>query len=198
MHYENGASNIYSINEWIDFYCKFKILLEIPLFKNFRNAKLFELWCKYLKKTNKTLYLEKLKKKFHHIDQSLLNGLIEIKVILKEMAEVNIFALDSKEAVTINKFQEIHRSKLKDLDKLMNNYRQKVKDEITKACDESYKAYKEIKRITLEENNEVSNNAENGNKSSKILRRDSEQIILSNRKNKEVSSTLNSSIYLNL
>lgn len=151
MHCVGGNSSIFSITEWADFYTKFKTLLAISLFKNFRNAKLFELWRRFLKKTNKTLYLEKLKKKFHHIDQSLLNGLMEIKEILKEMSNVNIFALDAKEAMTINKFQEIHKGQLKDLDKKLNVFRERVKQETTKACDESYQTYKELKRITLEE-----------------------------------------------
>lgn len=151
MHYVNGNSTIYSVEEWIDFYTKFKTLLSIPLFKNFRNAKLFELWRRFLKKTNKMLYMEKLKKRFHHIDTNLLTGLLEVKMILKEMSSINMFAIDTKEAITINRFQELHKTKIKELERTVNSYRERIKQEITRACDESYQAYKDMKGITLDE-----------------------------------------------
>jgi hypothetical protein len=152
MHYQNGNSSVYSVVMWKDFYIKFKKLLEIPLFKNFRTAKLFDLWRRFLKKTRKTLFTEKLKKKFHHIDESLLKGFMEIRKILKEMTKVNIFKLDMKEAITINKFQELHKMGLKELDKTIEQYRCDVKKEISKACGASYQKYKELKKITLEDN----------------------------------------------
>jgi len=152
MHYQNGNSSVYSVVMWKDFYIKFKKLLEIPLFKNFRTSKLFDLWRRFLKKTRKTLFTEKLKKKFHHIDESLLKGIMEIRKILKEMTKVNIFKIDLKEAITINKFQELHKIGLKELDKTIEQYRADVKREITKACGASYQKYKELKKITLEDN----------------------------------------------
>jgi len=152
MHYQNGNSSVYSVVMWKDFYIKFKKLLEIPLFKNFRTAKLFDLWRRFLKKTRKTLFTEKLKKKFHHIDESLLKGFMEIRKILKEMTKVNLFKLDMKEAITINKFQELHKMGLKELDKSIEQYRSDVKKEISKACGASYQKYKELKKITLEDN----------------------------------------------
>lgn len=152
MHYQNGNSSVYSVVMWKDFYIKFKKLLEIPLFKNFRTAKLFDLWRRFLKKTRKTLFTEKLKKKFHHIDESLLKGFMEIRKILKEMTKVNIFKIDLKEAITINKFQELHKMGLKELDKTIDQYRSDVKREISRACGASYQKYKELKKITLEDN----------------------------------------------
>lgn len=152
MHYQNGNSSVYSVVMWKDFYIKFKRLLEIPLFKNFRTAKLFDLWRRFLKKTRKTLFTEKLKKKFHHIDESLLKGFMEIRKILKGMVKVNIFKIENKEAITINKFQELHKIGLKELDKTIEQYRSEVKKEITKACGASYQKYKELKKITLEDN----------------------------------------------
>jgi hypothetical protein len=152
MHYQNGSSSVYSVVMWKDFYIKFKRLLEIPLFKNFRTAKLFDLWRRFLKKTRKTLFTEKLKKKFHHIDESLLKGFMEIRKILKGMVKVNIFKIENKEAITINKFQELHKVGLKELDKTIETYRSEVKKEITKACGASYQKYKELKKITLEDN----------------------------------------------
>jgi len=152
MHYQNGNSSVYSVVMWKDFYIKFKKLLEIPLFKNFRTAKLFDLWRRFLKKTRKTLFTEKLKKKFHHIDESLLKGVMEIRKILKDMTKVNIFKIDLKEAITINKFQELHKIGLKELDRTIEQYRSDVKKEISKACGASYQKYKELKKITLEDN----------------------------------------------
>ena len=38
--------------------------MTIPLFKNFKNAKLFDLWRRFYKKTKRQYYTEKLKKKF--------------------------------------------------------------------------------------------------------------------------------------
>ena len=152
MHYQNGNSSVYSVVMWKDFYIKFKKLLEIPLFKNFRTAKLFDLWRRFLKKTKKTLFTEKLKKKFHHIDESLLKGIMDIRIILKNMTRYNIFKIDFKEAITINKFQELHKLGLKELDRTIEQYRNDVKKEITKACGASYQKYKELKKITLEDN----------------------------------------------
>lgn len=152
MHYQNGNSSVYSVVMWKDFYIKFKRLLEIPLFKNFKTAKLFDLWRRFLKKTRKTLFIEKLKKKFHHIDECLLKGFMEIRKILKEMTKVNIFKIDFKEAITINKFQEMHKVGLKELDKTIDQYRSDIKREISKACGSSYQKYKELKKITLEDN----------------------------------------------
>ena len=103
-------------------------------------------------KTNKTLYMEKLKKRFHHIDDALLKGLMEIRQILKEMSSINIFKVDIKEAIQITRFQEMHKLNLKELDKTMEYYRALVKKEIQKACNTSYMNYKELKKITLEDN----------------------------------------------
>jgi len=152
MHYQSGSSSVYSVVMWKDFCIKFKKLLEIPLFKNFKTSKLFDLWRRFLKKTRKTLFTEKLKKKFHHIDESLLKGFMEIRKILKEMTKVNIFKIETKEAITINKFQELHKIGLKEIDRTIEQFRSDVKREISKACGASYQKYKELKKITLEDN----------------------------------------------
>jgi hypothetical protein len=61
--------------EWVDNYVKYKKLMNVPLFKNFKIAKLFELWRRYFKRTKRAYLTEKLKKKFHLIDIHLLKGL---------------------------------------------------------------------------------------------------------------------------
>ena len=38
---------MYTINERINDYIKYKQLMKIPLIKNFKDAKLFELWKRY-------------------------------------------------------------------------------------------------------------------------------------------------------
>lgn len=91
MHYIYGTTVIYSVNEWRDFFQKFKKLMNIPLFKNYRMNKLFDLWRNYVKKHKKTFYTEKLKGRLHHIDIALLDGIKIIKKILKEMININIF-----------------------------------------------------------------------------------------------------------
>jgi len=91
MRYVNNSTTIYSINEWICFCKNFKTLLDIPLFANFKTQKLFELWRKYLKRTKRTFYIEKLSARFHRLDTNLLWGLHEIRKILKDMCTVDIF-----------------------------------------------------------------------------------------------------------
>jgi energy-coupling factor transporter ATP-binding protein EcfA2 len=162
MQYINGNCVILSVPEWIDFCVKFKKLLSIRLFKNYRTAKLFDLWRKFYKKSMKTLYTEKLKKKFHHIDHSLLTGIFEIRALLKEMSNLNIFKLDSREPVTLTRFQEDHKNSLKELDNLIELYRKNVKKIIEKSCNTSYEVYKELKKITLEDN--IIGNRKNGSK----------------------------------
>ena len=61
--------------------------------------------------------------------------------------------MDKKEAITINNFQKTHQEKLKDLDKTLEFFRDLVKKELVKACSTSYLAYKEMKKITLDDNN---------------------------------------------
>ena len=39
IHYQKGIPSVYSIQEWIDNYDKYKQLMKISLFKNFKNAK---------------------------------------------------------------------------------------------------------------------------------------------------------------
>ena len=62
IFYQKGNSSVYSIQEWIDNYDKYKQLMKISLFKNFRNAKLFDLWRRFYQKTKRQYYTEKLKR----------------------------------------------------------------------------------------------------------------------------------------
>jgi len=71
------------------------------------------------------------------------------------MGKVDIFPLDSKEAITINNFQRVHADKLKELDKKLEFYRDLIKKELYKACSTSYAEYKAAKKITLDDNNTI-------------------------------------------
>ena len=51
LHYQKGVPVVYSIQEWIDNYNKYKLLMKIPLFKNFKNAKLLDSWRRFYRKT---------------------------------------------------------------------------------------------------------------------------------------------------
>jgi hypothetical protein len=77
--------------------------MNIPLFKNYRMNKLFDLWRNYVKKHKKTFYTEKLKGRLHHIDISLLDGIKVIRKILKEMANINIFKVIKLVLSSMNK-----------------------------------------------------------------------------------------------
>ena len=54
--------------------------------------------------------------------------------------------------MTIINFQENHRQNIKTLDKVLEDYRDKIKNKIHIACNRSYEVFKEQKKITLEDN----------------------------------------------
>ena len=152
LHYQNGIPHIYSINEWVDNFIKYKKLMNIPLFKNFKTAKLYELWRRFFKKTKRAYYTEKLKKKFHLIDLSLVKGILEIRKILKEMGYYNIFKLDIPSPVFLNKFSQIYVEGLQENNRKVDEFRKRVKNELSHACNASYRAFKKAKNITLDDN----------------------------------------------
>lgn len=66
--------------------------MEIPLFKNYRMKKLYDLWRNFVKKHKKKFYEEKLRRKSVHVDPFLLEGIKNIRKILEEMLDdVNVF-----------------------------------------------------------------------------------------------------------
>ena len=158
LHYQKGQPTVYSITEWVENYLKFKKLMSIPLFKNFKTAKLFELWRRFFKKTTRAYYTEKFQKRFQLIDKHLLKGIHEIRRILEQMENANnIFSLEGlTNAVFSTTFKEIHQRNLQQLDAKIEGYRQQVKKELVKACNDSYKAYKSLKKITLDDNATIS------------------------------------------
>ena len=161
IHYQKGIPSVYSIQEWIDNYDKYKQIMQIPLFKNFRNAKLFDLWRRFYKKTKRQYYTEKLKKKFFFIDKNLLQGILEIRNILKGMKLLNIFDLKQGSPCLLNQFNELHKVNLVDIDSKIEAFRNKVKRVINISCKESYQRYKTEKKITLDDDNTVGNDNPN-------------------------------------
>ena len=154
LHYQKGSAPfVYSIQEWVENYEKYKQLMKIPLFKNFKNAKLFDLWRRFYKKTRRQYYTEKLKEKFFLVDNNLLEGIYNSRTILKEMQLNNIFNLElNNGAVLLNQFNDLHKENLVKIDQKINNYRTRVKNIINESCNRSYQEYKSIKKITLDDN----------------------------------------------
>ena len=163
LHYQRGVPVVYSIQEWIDNFNKYKLLMKIPLFKNFKNAKLFDSWRRFYRKTKRQYYTEKLKKNFFFVDKHLLNGILEVRSSLKPMALYNIFDMKLVMPVLLNKFNELHKYNLIQTEKKINHFRSMVKNIISTACNNSYQEYKSLKKITLDDNTMVGNDDQNQN-----------------------------------
>ena len=151
LHYRNGVPHIRSIGEWIKEYINYKQLLQIPLIKNFNNAKLFELWKKYYRKKKRVFYLEKFKKKSIFVDLHLLKGIVEIRKIFKNMTYYELLRLNVNSPVFLNRFNQIHSDTLNNNIFNLEKYRIKIKREISSACKESYLDFKKEKNITLDD-----------------------------------------------
>ena len=171
VHYMKNQTNVYSIQEFIDNYEKFKQLMNISLFKNFRNAKLFDLWRRFFRKTKRQYNTEKLRKKFFLIDEHLRTGIFDIRKVIKEMSFTNIFLMEQSGSLLLNKFKEMHKDMLVSTEKKIEQYRSRIKVFITQSCNQSYLAYKALKKITLDDNisgetssKEESKNNNNNNK----------------------------------
>ncbi len=151
IHYQKGIPHLYSISEWTNNYVKYKKLLNIPLFKNFKNAGLFDLWKRYYRKKKRVYYTEKLQKKSFYVDKDLLTGILEIRRLFKEMITYDLFKLNITAPVFLTKFTQIYLDGLKLNDKKLEQFRVKVKKLLSYACGQSYKQFKIAKNITLED-----------------------------------------------
>ena len=169
LHYQKGVPIVYSIQEWIDNYNKYKLLMKIPLFKNFKNAKLFDSWRRFYKKTKRQYYTEKLKKKFFFIDKHLLNGILDTRNALKAMKSTNIFDMKQNGSVLLNQFNELHKLNLVSTDKKIDTFRTLAKNIISNACNNSYQEYKLLKKITLDDNNNAGGTEEKDQKDKKKI-----------------------------
>ena len=151
LHYQKGVPQIYTINDWINNYIKYKKLMDISLFRNFKNAKLFELWKRYYRKRQRLYYTEKLRKRSIFVDHNLLNGIFEIRRILKEMSYFDILKLNILSPVFLHKFNQIHSDTLLFNNLQIEKYRTKVKRLLSYACSKSYIEFKKQKNITLDD-----------------------------------------------
>ena len=149
---QNGILTIYSVQEWIDNYKKYKQLMNISLFKNFKNAKLFDLWKRFYQKSRRQYYTDKLTKRFFLIDEHLRAGIFGVRNVIEEIKANNIFEMNQMESLLLNKFKELHSDTLKLVDYNIEAYRLRIKKIVVEACAKSYKAYKELKKITLDDN----------------------------------------------
>ena len=149
---QNGNLTIYSVQEWIDNYKKYKQLMNISLFKNFKNAKLFDLWRRFYQRTRRQFYTDKLAKRFFLIDEHLRNGIFGVRSIIEEIKTNNIFEMYQHTSLLLNKFKEAHSDSLREIDHNIEAYRLRIKQTVSEACGKSYQAYKELKKITLDDN----------------------------------------------
>ena len=157
LHYLKGTPKLYSIKEWTENYIKFKKLLKIPLFKNFKNAGLFGLWKRYYRKKKRVLYTEKLKKRTYFIDRNLITGLLEIRRILKDMTFFELFRLKISQPIYLNSFSQLYFDGLEYNNRRMEEFRSKIKKQLSRACSSSYKAFRKAKNISLDDTNEDDN-----------------------------------------
>ena len=151
LHYQKGVPQIYTINDWTNNYIKYKKLMNISLFRNFKNAKLFELWKRYHRKKQRLYYTEKLNKKSIFVEHNLLNGILEIRRILKEMSYYDLLKLNILSPVFLHKFNQIHSDILFSNNLQIEKYRTRVKRELSLACSKSYNEFKKQKNITLDD-----------------------------------------------
>ena len=126
--------------------------MNISLFKNFKNAKLFDLWKRFYQKSRRQYYTDKLTKRFFLIDEHLRAGIFGVRNVIEEIKANNIFEMNQIESLLLNKFKELHSETLKIVDYNIEAYRLRIKKIVAEACAKSYKAYKELKKITLDDN----------------------------------------------
>ena len=85
-------TTLFSVNEWKEYCVKSLKIMNIPLFKNYRMKKIYDLWRNFVKKHKKKFYEEKLMRRSLNVDPFLLEGIKQIRTILKDMVNnVNIF-----------------------------------------------------------------------------------------------------------
>ena len=151
LHYQNGIPQVYSINDWINNYVKYKKLMSLSLFKNFKSAKLFELWKRYYRRKQRLNYTEKFSKRSIFVEPYLLKGIIEIRRILKEMSYYDILKLNILSPVFLHKFNQIHLDTLYLNNIQIEKFRTRIKKELSTTCAKSYISFKNKKKIVLDD-----------------------------------------------
>jgi hypothetical protein len=134
--YINGKPENYNINEFRSLFLNYKTLLNIPIFKYWTRSKIFKLWVNYVRRQRRKKAEKKLKGRLHILDQPIVEGLKMIKQLLRNITEINIFRLNSKEAKFPNQFVMDYQIEIKVINKEFENYRYKIKEIIKKMCEE--------------------------------------------------------------
>ena len=151
LHYIRGKPYMYTMNDWINDYMKYVQLMKIPLIKNFKNAKLFELWKKYYRNKKRNFYVEKFKKRTLFVEPNLLRGILSIRKIFKDMSYYELFKLNISSPVYLNKFNQMHSDILSINISHLERFRAKIKREISSECRNAYLQFKKENNITLDD-----------------------------------------------
>ena len=151
LHYIRGKPHMYTMSDWINDYIKYVQLMKIPLIKNFKNAKLFELWKKYYRNKKRMFYLEKFKKKTIFVEPNLLKGILDIRKIFKDMSFYELFKLNVSSPVYLNKFNQMHSDIISINISHLERFRAKIKRELALECRNAYLQFKKENNITLDD-----------------------------------------------
>ena len=151
LHYIRGKPHMYTMSDWINDYIKYVQLMKIPLIKNFKNAKLFELWKKYYRNKKRMFYLEKFKKKTIFVEPNLLKGILDIRKIFKDMSFYELFKLNISSPVYLNKFNQMHSDIISINISHLERFRAKIKRELALECRNAYLQFKKENNITLDD-----------------------------------------------
>ena len=178
--YINGKPENYNVNEFKSLYLNYKTLTNIPIFKYWTRSKIFKLWLNYVQRQRRKKYEKKLKEKMHILDKPVVEGIINIKQLLRELKEINIFRLNSREAKFPTQFILDYQRELLVINKEFDYYRTKIKEVIRKMCEEEVHNFmvkkKMLKTRAVEEDNKLlmkietqikDNNKSKNNKSTK-------------------------------
>ena len=145
--YIEGKPENYNINEFKSLYLNYKTLTNIPLFKFWTRSKIFKLWLNYVQRQRRKKYEKKLKEKLHILDRPIVEGYINIKKLLRQVREINIFRLNSKEAKFPNQFIIDYQKEINGINKDFDYYRNKIKEIIKSMCEEEVHNFMVIKKM---------------------------------------------------
>ena len=124
----------------------------------------------FIENHSREYYTEKLKKRFFLIDEHLRTGIFDVRRIITEMEVTNIFSLGQSSSLLLNKFKDAHATNLTIVDQKIESFRQRIKTMISNSCNSSYIAFKEEKKITLDDNVTTDGNNNNNNKKVKKIK----------------------------
>ena len=83
----------------------------------------------------------------HILDKPIVEGIINIKKLLRQVKDINIFRLNSKEAQYPNQFIIDYQNEISYINKEFENYRSKIKEIIKEMCEEEVHNFMVIKKM---------------------------------------------------